>query len=80
MKLSFLFLFGLCLHVSAVGYSQNDVRLSLHFDNLSIAKAISAIEKKSKFHFLYSDDIIPQELKITLNIKETPLPEIMEKV
>ncbi|HVU84770.1 MAG TPA: TonB-dependent receptor plug domain-containing protein, partial [Puia sp.] len=80
MKLSFLFLFGLCLQVSAVGYSQNDVRLSLHFDNLSIAKAISAIEKKSKFHFLYSDDIIPQEFKITLDVKETPLPEIMERV
>lgn len=80
MKLSFLFLFGLCLQVSAVGYSQNDVRLSLHFDNLSISKAISAIEKKSKFHFLYSDDIIPQEFKITLDVKETPLPEIMERV
>jgi TonB-linked SusC/RagA family outer membrane protein len=77
MKLSFILVLAACLQVSAKGYSQNDVSLSLHLNNVKLSKAFTVIERKTKCRFLYSDDIVPVNKRIYMVTDNTPLPEIL---
>ena len=53
MKLKiFLILFG-CLQVHAAVYSQNDVKISLDLENVSLEEVIWAIERQTDFVFMY---------------------------
>jgi TonB-linked SusC/RagA family outer membrane protein len=77
MKLSFVLMLAACLQVSAKAYSQNDVRLTLDLHNVKLRKVFSKIEKESAFRFLYSDDLVPVNKKINLQVTNTPLPEVL---
>ena len=52
MKLSFILVLAACLQVSAKVYSQNDVSLSLHLNNVKLSIAFSIIERKTQCRFL----------------------------
>ena len=73
--LSFLF----CLEVSANSYSQN-VKVSLDLKDVTLKKAIYLLEQKGKTRFLYSEQLLPQNTKITLTAKDEPLLDILNKM
>lgn len=77
MKLSFILMLATCLQVSAKAYSQNDVRLTLDLHKMKLSKVFSKIEKESAYRFLYSDDLVPVNKRIDLQVANTPLPEIL---
>lgn len=77
MKLSFILVLAACLQVSAKVYSQNDVSLSLHLNNVKLSKAFSIIERKTQCRFLYSDDIVPVNKRIKIATDDTPLPKVL---
>jgi hypothetical protein len=77
MKLSFILMLATCLQVSAKAYSQNDVRLTLDLHKMKLSKVFSKIEKESAYRFLYSDDLVPVNKKIDLQVVNTPLPEVL---
>lgn len=80
MKLTFILVLAACLQISAKGYSQNDVRLSLHLNDVKFKKAFASIEKKTGYRFLYSDDLMPSEKRISVEISEAPLSFILDNL
>lgn len=77
MKLSFL-LFALVLFNSyANSYGQNK-RLSLDITNKSIESVLEKIEFKSKFNFFYKTEEIDVKRKVTIDVVDTPIKEILD--
>jgi len=70
--LAFLF----CLDVSASSYSQN-VKVSLNLKDVSLKKAIYTLEQKGKTRFLYSEQLLPQDRQITLNVNDVLLLDVL---
>jgi TonB-linked SusC/RagA family outer membrane protein len=73
--LSFLF----CLNVSASSYSQN-VKVSFSLKDASLKKAIYTLEQKGKTRFLYSEQLLPQDKQITLNVNDVLLLDVLDKI
>lgn len=77
MKLSFL-LFALVLFNShANSYGQNK-KISLDISNESIEDVLEKIESRSKFNFFYKTGEIDVQRKISLNVVDTPIKEILD--
>src|SRR5690625_3812225 len=79
MKLIFLCTFICCLQVSAKVYSQ-DTKIDLSLENVSIAKALKAISQKSDYHFLYNNDLLPQQFRISVNATKKTVPELLSNM
>lgn len=80
MKLTFVLVFAACLQISAEGYSQNDVKLSLHLNDVKLKKAFSAIEKKTSYRILYSDDLIPSGRRVSIKTQDAALSTILDNL
>ncbi|GGH06462.1 SusC/RagA family TonB-linked outer membrane protein [Sphingobacterium alkalisoli] len=77
MKLTlFLMCIGL-LSASAGAYSQNKV--SVNHRNTSLAHFLQDIEKKSKVRFVYSDDILTQNIQITVRAADADVSEVLKE-
>lgn len=76
MKLIFLCTFMCCLQVSAKVYSQEN-RIDLDLENVSINRALHVISKKSDYRFLYNNDLLPHDLKLSIAASQKTVPEIM---
>ena len=78
MKLSFAIILLSCLHVSAGGFSQS--RISVDFQSTQLKKALSFIEKKSNFRFLYNEDLVTNAPRITLTMTNAEVTEILNRI
>jgi TonB-linked SusC/RagA family outer membrane protein len=78
MKLSFAIILLSCLHVSAGGFSQN--RISVDFQSTQLKKALSVIQKKSNFRFLYNDMLVANAPRITLTMNDAEVTEILNRL
>lgn len=77
MKLTlFLMCIGL-LSASAGAYSQNKV--SVNHRNTSLAHFLQDIEKKSNVRFVYSDDILTQNIQITVRAADADVSEVLKE-
>ncbi len=79
MKLTTILLFFCVFSVHAGGHSQ-DVKVNLSLNGVKLTKFFKAIEKETKFRFAFSNDIIPNDRMVTINVKETPLSQVMNDV
>ena len=68
IKLTLLFLLLACIQVSARTYSQDKITLNLQSTELK--KVLTIIERKSNYHFLYTESIIANKPRIDLTVKE----------
>ena len=73
--LSFFFCFQSLAHD---GYGQDKVTLNL--ENVPLKKVFKAIEKQTSFRFVYSDDAIPANKKMSINVRAVMLSEAMKKL
>ncbi len=80
MKLGLLLLFGFTLQVAAKGYSQGDVKISLHLTDVNLVKALAVIERKSGYRIFYSDNDLPAASKVTVHLEDRLLPDVLSKV
>jgi type II secretory pathway component GspD/PulD (secretin) len=74
MKLTTLAFVTLLMYINALG----DCQITLKEKNAPLEEVIAAIEKQSKYVFLYD----PEEMKtitITINVKNATLKETLEK-
>jgi TonB-linked SusC/RagA family outer membrane protein len=76
MKLTVFLTVFACLHVSAKIYSQ-DTKVSLKLKSVSIQHLFNAIEKKTAYRFAFSNDIIPQNMKVSIDVQNTPVSEVL---
>ena len=60
------------------GFAQENITLNLQ--NAPLKKAFKAIEKQSSFRFVYNDDILPSDAKVSINIKSQPVDNVLKKL
>ena len=79
MKLYLLILIVTISSVSASVYSQN-TRLTLKMENATIAEVFDAIEKQSDFFFFYNKEQTNDQQRVSVNVKDVKIDEILSAV
>ena len=74
MKFMVLFLFIACMQAEAGIYAQ---KISLSVRNAPIEKVFKEIEKLTGYHFLYTNEMLQDARKVTLEIKDGLLNEAL---
>jgi TonB-linked SusC/RagA family outer membrane protein len=80
MKLGLVLLFGFTFQVAATGYSQGDIKISLHLTDANFVTAFSVIEKKSGYRIFYSDNDLPVLAKISIDMDNKLLSDILSGI
>ncbi|MEP6595518.1 MAG: carboxypeptidase-like regulatory domain-containing protein, partial [Ginsengibacter sp.] len=78
MKLTVLFLTVACVQVYATGFSQDKISLTLK--NVALKKALISIKKNSQYRFIYNDDILPKNRKVSLEVKDATIQEVLNLI
>jgi TonB-linked SusC/RagA family outer membrane protein len=60
------------------GFAQESITLKL--ENASLRKAFNAIERQTSFRFVYKDDALPANQKITISVEKKPVNDVMKKL
>ncbi|UYQ95678.1 SusC/RagA family TonB-linked outer membrane protein [Chitinophaga horti] len=76
MKLTVMLTLLACLSVSAATYSQ-DAKVSLKLNGASVQQLFNAIEKKTSYRFVFSNDIIPRNLRVSIDVQNTAVAEVL---
>jgi TonB-linked SusC/RagA family outer membrane protein len=78
MKLTFLLTCVLCLQLSANVHSQTRVTLKLR--EVSLSNVFLEIEKKTEYRFLFNDNLLQDEAKVTVDVKNEPVKDVLAKL
>ena len=79
MKLTmFILLFSSFQSIAFDGIAQP--RVTLLLENSDLKKAFREIEKQTAFRFIYNDDVLPDEQRVSINVANEPLDDVMPKV
>jgi TonB-linked SusC/RagA family outer membrane protein len=78
MKLTIALLLIACLQVSARGWSQE--RITLKMTEAEIKKVLFAIEKKSDYRFLFSEEAIKGKPRITVDFIQAPISDVLDQI
>ena len=77
MKLSFVLLITVFLQTaSAVSYGQN---VSIVKHNVSLQQILRELESQTPYNFIYNAKMLEQARPVTLNLRNAPLSEALEK-
>ncbi|MFK5973460.1 MAG: SusC/RagA family TonB-linked outer membrane protein [Flavobacteriaceae bacterium] len=76
MRLTLFLLFIALFEISASGYSQS-TKISLHFDNATIAEVFSEIRTKTEFKILYMNSEIDLQRKISIQVNNKRIERIL---
>lgn len=80
MKLTLcIILFSIFGAMASDTYSQT-ARISLDLKGTTVRDALSAIENQSEFFFLYSEKVIDVERKINIEVNESPIEKMLNKI
>src|SRR5690606_31862395 len=78
MKLAVIILMLGFVQAHSAVYSQEKMSLSLH--QVTLKKALRAIQKNTHYQLIYSDDILPVDKKVTISVKDIPPSRVLHKV
>ena len=78
MKLTFLLTIAFSLQVSAKLHSQTI--LSLTVKKMPIGKVFLEIEKRTKYRFLFNNDLAPLSKKIDLSVEREEATAVLDKI
>ncbi|HEY8399253.1 MAG TPA: carboxypeptidase-like regulatory domain-containing protein, partial [Flavihumibacter sp.] len=78
MKLTALLLLVCALQVSAGVFSQTKVSLTL--EGVNIKKALSAIERKTSYRFLYNQALFSDNMKVNLNVRDAAVLSLVDRL
>jgi TonB-dependent starch-binding outer membrane protein SusC len=78
MKFTVLLVVVLSLQSFARGYGQDNI--SLRLEKAHLKKAFKTIEEQGVFRFVYKDEILPRELRISIFVQDRPLNEVLDKL
>jgi TonB-linked SusC/RagA family outer membrane protein len=80
MKLTVFFMLLTCMQVSAnPGFSQ-EAKVTLKMKHASISSLLKIIEKKTDYRFVYSNDVLPTNYTVSLDVTSTPVSEVLSHV
>ena len=75
MKMLSLLLSFACLQLAATGYSQE---ITISLKNAPLEKAFREIEKQTPYHFFYSTEFINLSHKVTIEVKNESLENVLK--
>jgi TonB-dependent starch-binding outer membrane protein SusC len=75
MKLTSLLILFFTLNVSANGFGQE--KINLRVKKTEIGGVLRSIEKQTTYRFLYNDKLEDIREKVSLNVKEASLPDVL---
>jgi len=78
MKLSMLLVTVACLHVSAKVHSQSTITVKL--TQVQLDKALTLLEKNSHYRFVYNDDNLPLNHKISIDAKDWSIDKVLNEI
>ena len=78
MKLTIALLLIACLQVSAKGWSQE--RITLKLNSAEIKKVLFAIEKKSDYRFLFTEDAMKGKPRVSLDVVDATVSEVLDRI
>ncbi len=78
MKITLLLIIALSLQSFGRGYGQESI--SIRLEKAHLKKAFKAIEEQGVFRFVYKDEILPRDLRVTMDVHERPLNEVLDKM
>lgn len=78
MKLTAAFLLFACLQVSARGWSQE--RITIKMSQAEIKKVLFAIEKKSDYRFLFTEDAMKGKPRVNIDVEQATVSEVLDKL
>lgn len=80
MKLTILFIVLIIGQALAIESYSQGTRLSLNVDNTTVKDVLLHIEKNSDFFFLYSNRFIDVDRRVTLNLTDKKINEILDEI
>lgn len=78
MKIAVVIILATCLQVSAKGFSQN--RITLTLNAVDVKKALSLIERKSDFRFLYNQSLVSDLEKVNIVANNEEVTEVLNRI
>jgi TonB-linked SusC/RagA family outer membrane protein len=60
------------------GFGQDNITLKL--ENATLRKAFREIEKQTLFRFVYNEEVVPSDQKVSIHVEEKPLNTVMQKL
>ncbi len=75
MKLTAIFILGVCLQVSASSYSQH---VTLKGRNIPLKKVLKEINRQTNVQFFYEDDLLNSAGKIDIDVTNMPLEKALK--
>jgi len=75
MRITAIFLFAICLQVSATGFSQ---RVTLSEKNAPLKKVLKEVKKQTGYLFFYNDELLPKSNKVSLQVTNVSLQEALD--
>src|SRR5688500_18704548 len=75
MKLTVLLLTVTCLQIRANTYAQY---ITLKETNVSLEKVFNAIYKQTGYQFVYTDNLLQQAKKISIDIENAPIDKVLD--
>jgi hypothetical protein len=74
---TFILTFLFCLRVSAESYSQNK-RVTVDLRDVKLKRALSILEQKGDIRLLYSEENLPNNKSVSLNVKDTRVIDALQ--
>ncbi|MBO9660329.1 MAG: STN domain-containing protein, partial [Chitinophagaceae bacterium] len=78
MKFTVLLIIAFSLQSFAHGYGQENI--SLNLEKVTLKKVFKAIEQQGACRFVYKDDILPREQRVSISVANASLEDVMNKV
>src|SRR5690625_4009296 len=76
MQLTAIIMLACCLQVSAVAFGQ---QVTIQKKNITLREVFKDIRKQSGYNFLYSNKTIAGSGRVSLNVKDADIPEILNQ-
>ncbi|MEO5892050.1 MAG: SusC/RagA family TonB-linked outer membrane protein [Ferruginibacter sp.] len=78
MKVLIAFILLGSAQLSAKANSQD--RITINLQSTELKTALKQIEKKSIFRFLYNDEVVSSNQKVSINVVNTPVTEVLDNI
>lgn len=80
MKLLSFIILITCLHITGDAFGQQDRRISIKADSLPLTRLLKMIEKKSGYRFVYRNDLIPANSRVSVDADNALTEDILRKI
>lgn len=78
MKFTLLLIVAFSLQSFANGYGQDNINLRL--EKVHLKKVFKEIESQGAFRFVYKDEILPRNQRVSISVENASLDEVLKKI